>query len=184
MKQETKKKILMSLLVLLALVFAAGVGWLIYYMSQVKEYKDSEHKFSIVYPSKWEKNERYLGTAVAFVRPKQTALDVFSPNVNISVQDVPDEIATLKSFSETITKQMTTVFQKNITIVKDQDMDFGGRKGHILVVNAPQPQNLKSIFVWTIKGSKGYIFTFMSRIDQYKEVEPLVDRMIHSFKLQ
>jgi heme/copper-type cytochrome/quinol oxidase subunit 2 len=182
MNPQTKKVILISLWCFLAFIFLAVVGWYVYYLIQYKTYKDTQHKFSIKYPSDWEMKSDFAGTAVAFIRPKQTALDVFQPNANVSLQDVPAHIATLASFSKTITKQLTAIFEKNITIVEDKDFTFSGRAGHRLVIEAPKPENLKAVFVWTIKGSSAYIFTYMSRIDQYKELSPKVDEMIKSFK--
>lgn len=184
MKPETKKTLLISLWLSLAVIFLTAVGWLVYQWSLYKPYHDSQYHFSLKYPSKWVKKERAMGTAVSFVRPKQTALDVFQPNVNITVQEVPDNIATLASFSELITKQMTAVFEKNITIVEDKDVTFGERRGHWLIIDAPQPENMKAIFVWTIKGSFAYIFTYMSKINQYKELAPSVDHMIKSFEFK
>ena len=181
MKPEIKKNILISLWILLAVVFVSAAGWYIYYLSQYKTYQDSQLKFSIKYPSQWQMKDHYLGTAVTFIRPRQSALEVFQPNVNMTVQEVPDQIATLESYSEVALKQMKAVFQKKINILEDKDFEFGKRKGHRLMIEAPEPQNLKAIFIWTIKGSNAYIFTFVSRIDQYAEVSKNVNEMISSF---
>ena len=184
MKQETKSLILKILLGALAVVFLAAVGWFVYHLMQFKTYHDNQFKFSIKYPSSWLMKEGHLGTAVTFVRPKQSGLDVFEPNANITVQEVPDEIATLSSFSATITKQMTAVFKTNIKIVEDKSYTFGNRQGHVLIIDAPNPQNLRAVFVWTIKGSMGYILTFISRLDQYPSLSPTLKEMIQSFEFK
>ncbi len=180
---STKKIGLITLWSFLALVFLAAVGWYVYKIMQFKTYEDKQYQFSLKYPSNWTLKAGFSGTAVIFVRPKESALDVFEPNVNITVQEVPAQVATLAAFSELATKQMIAVFQKNINIIEDKDFNFAGRAGHRLVVDAPKPQNLKAIFVWTIKGSNAYIFTYFAQIPQHKELSPKIEEMIQSFVL-
>ena len=184
MEQNTKKIILIVIATLAGILLVAGAVWLWIYYVPYDTYENSQFKFQVKYPREWQKAEGYAGSVVTFVRPKQTALDVVQPNFNISVQEVPAHIATLKSFSETITKQMIAIFDKNMQIVEDKDFTFGNRQGHRLIIDAPQPQNMKAIFVWTIKGSLAYIFTYMSKIDQYKELAPTVNQMVSSFEFK
>jgi hypothetical protein len=77
---------------------------------------------------------------------------------------------------------MVAIFDKNINIVEDKDFTFGNRAGHRMIIEAPKPSNLKMMIVWTVKGSLGYIFTFLARADQYKEFTPTVDRLVKSFE--
>lgn len=181
MDQDSKKTILIVIWCVAAALLVIGGAWAWYSMSQYKTYRNAEYKFIVKYPSEWKMMEHYQGTAVTFVKPKQTALDVFQPNVNITIQEVPAKIATLKSFSETITKQMTVVFKKSIVIKEDKDVIFGGRPGHRLVVDAPKPSNLRMMFVWTIKGPFAYLFTFMGQGKQYQDLMPTIDQMTKSF---
>ncbi len=184
MKPETKKIILITLWCLAATVLAAGAVGLWIRASQFSLYQDSQYQFSMKYPKDWEKREHAYGTAVVFVRPKQTALDIFQPNVNVTVQDIPDTVATLGSFSETITKQMKTVFKNNINIIEDKNFTFGQRRGHRLIFAAPQPDNLKTMVVWTIKAGRAVIFTFIAKADQYQALLSTVDQMVESFQLR
>lgn len=184
MKEAERKIILVALWGLMGGIFAAGVLWLYFYFIQFSPYHNSQFHFSLRYPSFWKKMEGFQGTAVTFVRPKESALELFQPNVNITVQEVPDQIATLGSFSKTITKQMTVVFKKHINILEDKDCTFADWHGHRLILEAPKPDSLKAMFVWTIKGSFAYIFTFMARTEQYKKLILTVDEMVKSFKLK
>ena len=184
MKAETKKLVLMILWGALAVILLAAITWFIYNLLQFKTYENKKHHFSMKYPSKWLIKEGFVGTVVTFVRPKQTALSIFEPNVNITVEEVQAQIATLESFSAMITKQMTAVFKKKINIVEDKEFIFGNRRGHRLIVDAPEPQHLKAIFIWTVKGSFAYIFTYMSQLDQYAEIAPTLDQMVKSFEFK
>ena len=184
MKPETKKFILMTLWGIMAVVLIAAIAWFVHYLLQFKTYQNSQYHFSVAYPKGWLMQEGYAGTVVTFARPKQTALSVFEPNANITVQEVPATTATLASFSAIIIKQMTAVFEKNIEIIEDKDFTFGNRGGHRLIIEAAKPQQLKAVFVWVMKGSFAYIFTYMSRIDQYDAMLPTLNRMVQSFEFK
>jgi hypothetical protein len=184
MEQQTKKIILIVLWSLGALLLLAGIFLAWAFFSQFKTFEDKPLGFKIKYPSQWQRIDGYQGTVVAFVKPKKTALDVFQPNVNITVQEVPVHLGTLGSFSETVTKQMLAVFGKSINVVEDKSFFFGERLGHRLILEAQKPDNLKMMVVWTLKDSMGYIFTFLAREDQYKELIPLIDLMVDSFQFK
>ena len=184
MEQKTKRTLLVILWWAAAVVLLVGLGLVGYYFYQFSVYNDSQYHFSLKYPRTWNVMQGFQGTAVTFVRPKQTALDLFQPTANVSIVEVPDHIATLSSFSETITKQMTAVFKKHITILEDKDCTFAKRLGHRLIIDAPEPDHLKAFFIWTIKDSIAYIFTFMARTDQLKELSFSADQMISSFEFK
>jgi hypothetical protein len=184
MNQNIKKRILIMTWSLAALILAVGTAWWWINYSQFAAFEDKQYKFTVVYPTKWKKIEHFQGTAVTFVRPKKTALDIFQPNVNITVQEVPEHLATLTTFSETITKQMTAVFGENIIISTDKDVRFANRPAHQMVFEAAKPNDVKLMITWTIKGSFAYIFTFVGQHAQYKEVFPAVQKMMNSFELK
>ncbi len=184
MEPETKKTILISIWCTAAVLLVGGAVWLWIYLAEFSSYHDNQYKFTVQYPVKWKKVEKFHGTAVTFIRPQETALDVVLPNVNITVQEVPDKIATMESFSQTITKQMAAVFKNNINILEDKDATFAGRRAHRLVIVAPNPNHLKMTFIWTMKGPFAYIFTFMAQEAQYVKLSSTVKRMINSFELK
>lgn len=184
MDQDKKKNTLIIIWSVAAAVFVAALAWLIIYLVNNPTYHNKQYRFSLVYPGKWKKFENFHGAPVAFIRPKKTALDTFEVNVNVSVQEVPDERATLAAFSETILKQMTAVFGPNMVVLADKDIRFAERTGHQLIIEGADPVDMKMMFIWTIKGSFAYILTFAAQQKQYKEEWPRIKKMIDSFKLQ
>lgn len=185
MNVQTKKNILIAVGVAAALVMAAGIALIVYHAGQFADYQNSSYKFSVSYPSKWQVIESpQPGVAVVFLSPKETALDVFRENINITIQPVPDEIASIKTFSRTITEQMKAVFSANIEIIEDKPFTFGGRTGHRLVFEAPKPDNLKAVVVWAIRRDQAYILTFLTTIRKYPQSSPKVEEALKSFRLQ
>ncbi len=184
MKAQIKKFILIFVGIVAGLVMLAGIAWLIYDASQFRNYQDNTLHFAVRYPVGWEVHKNpQKDVAVLFRAPQETALDVFRSNINITIQLVPDEIAGIKSFSQTISEQMKSVFQGNIRVLEDKAIMFGGRKGHRLVIEAPEPDHLKAVFVWVIRKDQAYIFTFMTTTRKYPRLSFQIEQILKSFKL-
>ena len=171
--------------VMAALVMAAGIVLIVDHAVQFAGYQNSSYRFSLRYPKNWQVIESpQPGVAVVFLSPKETALDVFRENINITIQPVPDEIASIKTFSRTIVEQMTAVFKTNIKIIEDKPVTFGSRTGHRLVFEAPKPDNLKAVVVWTIRRDQAYILTFMTTMRKYPQSSSKVEEALKSFQLK
>lgn len=184
MEQATKKKLLIGLAATAAVVLLAALIWLIIFNSQFRVYADRVDRFSIRYPSAWQMVPHpQAGASVVFVSPKETALDTFRENVNISIQDLPMEISSIKGLTDTILLQMTKVFP-NIKVAQSLPVEFGGHKGNRVLFVADQPEKVRILTVWTVKGaSKAYILTYMATGKAYPTYLPLVEEMIKSFRL-
>jgi|GEM_PF-5540241 len=184
MKQETKRKLLIVLWWSLGLVFLAAMSFIFLHYQNLPLYHNKQFHFSLRYPKKWWKLENLTqNTPIVFTRPKETALDLFEPSVNISIYEVPDRIASLEGFSKTILTQMMAV-KKDMVITESKDCEFANRHGHRMVLDAPVPDNMRVLFVWAVKGPFAYIFTFIARDQQYKELTPTINEMVSSFEFK
>ena len=162
-----------------------ATAWIVYNAIQFTDYQDPSYKFDLRYPTKWQVIKRpQAGVAVVFLSPKESAMDVFRENINVTVQPVPDDIASIKTFSYTITEQMKAVFQSNIKILEDKPFVFGGRAGHRMVFEAPKPDRLKALVVWTIRKGQAYILTFLTTIRKYPQSSTKVEEVLKSFQLR
>lgn len=171
----------------LAFVLLLGsAGWWFYQKSLLTTYRDAKGIFSVKYLKNWKVVSNPAdnpGVLVIFQSPSENALDVFLENVNITTQEVPVQIASLGTFSNTILMQLKAVFKNNITFLVDKDVTFAKRLGHKIIFEAKEPDKLKAIFVWTVKDGKAYIYTFMSRINKFDKLKPYIDESIDSFTL-
>ena len=162
-----------------------AIAWIVYNAVQFTDYQDPSYKFAVHYPSKWQVIKApQAGVAVVFLSPKESALDVFRENINVTVQPVPDDIASIKTFSQTITEQMKAVFQSNIKILEDKPFVFSGRQGHRMVFEAHQPDRLKAMVVWTIRKGQAYILTYITTIRKYPQSSSKVEEVLKSFQLK
>ncbi len=186
MDAATKKNVLIGIAALAGVLLLAALGWFIFQASQFATYKDATYKFSIKYPKAWKMVAApQPGAAVVFVSPKETALDTFQENVNISITPVPPEIATLKNFSDAILMQMKTVFN-NLQVKESREIEIkGARKAARVVFVAEKPDKVHVLNIWTVKGgSSAYILTYMAASSRYEKYLPLVEEMIKSFEIK
>ena len=181
MEQRHKKAILIGV----CAAAGAGMLWGLAWLGKFDVYKDKTYGFSIEYPRRWQKVVApQPGAAVVFVSPKENPQDRFQENVNITVQNVPAEIATLEDFSDRAVLQMTKVF-KNIKVAETKDITFGQRRGRQVVFVAEKPDAITILTVWALKGAdKAYILTYMAATRSYSTYLPLVQEMIRSFELK
>ncbi len=182
--QATKKKLLIGIVSVAGALLLAVAVWFLLYTLQFGVYKDNTYRFSIKYPKKWQMTKTpQPGVAVIFVTPKESVLDVFQENVNITVEDVPPDIATLKSFSDKVIAQMTAVFG-NIKAQESKAAEFGNRRGYRVLFTTEKPDKMNILTTWTIKGGRAYILMYMAAGKKYETYRPYVEDMIKSFEFR
>ncbi len=185
MSVSLKKNILIGMAVLAGLLLLVALGWLLYFKAQFSVYQDDQYKFSIKYPKTWKVIiHPQANVAVVFLRPKDTALDTVQENFNVTIQPLPNDLFTLAAFSATIKKQMTGVFGKSINIVEDKSLQWGWREGHQMAIESPNPDHLKMVNAWVLRGNQAYILTFLGDMNKYSRDSLYVNEMIRSLNLQ
>ena len=185
MKSSQKKIILLIIAWSAAALLLVASGLFLYFIMQFSVYQDDQYKFSIKYPKNWKVLVHPRpNVAVIFMRPKDSALDIIQENFNVTVQPVPPSILTLDAFTGTIKRQMTGVFGKSINIVEDKPIHWGWREGHMIAINALNPDHLKMINAWVLRSDQSYILTFLGDMDKYDKDRLYVEEMIRSLHLQ
>jgi hypothetical protein len=185
MEATLKKNILIGIAAAAGLLLLAALGWLLYFKSQFILYQDSQFKFAIKYPQNWQVIPRPRpNVPVIFLRPKDTALDTVQENFNVTVQALPNDISTIEDFSARIKKQVIGTFGKSIQLVGDKSLQWGWRKGHEIIIEAPTPDHLKMVCAWVLRDTQVYIMTFIGDMNKYSQDSMAINEMIHSLQLQ
>ena len=183
MEAEKKRKILFWL------AFSVGCGILIMafayfsFIGQFHRYRDDMYKFAIKFPRRWQYVVHPMpGGAFAAYRPYNKGEEGFRESVNISIQVLPANIATVKDLTQTVLDQMKAVFN-NLKVEQSAPILFGERRGWMVIFSCEKPDAVKIMTVWTIRDAeKAYILTYMARTENYPKYFPLVEYMIKSFK--
>jgi len=185
MDVSRKKLILIIISSCAGFLLLLALGLFLYFSAGFNVYHDDQYKFSIKYPSNWRMIVHpQANVAVVFLRPKDTAMDTLQENFNVTVQPLPSDIFTLDAFSAAIKRQMSGTFGKSINIVEDKPFQWGWHEGHIMVIEAPNPDHMKMINAWVLRDGQAYILTFLGDMNKYSQDDLAVSEMIRSLQLQ
>lgn len=182
---QRKKWLLIGLSSLAALIFLTLAGLWVWDAARYGKYVHDKHGISVKYPRAWEIKHNVQGALVAFVSPKETALDIFQENVSIVVEDVSPALVTLEEFSDKAIQQMKAVFKTSIHIVESKPVKVGHYDAHRFVIEGNTPgEELRMMNIWLLKGRKSVIFTGIVFLSDEEKYWPVVERMADSFHVK
>jgi serine/threonine-protein kinase len=154
------------------------------------QYKNNAAGIRMKYPSYWKLVDHPEGAIVAFASPPQTAMDTYSENVNISMQDLSLKPMNLDQFTKTAISQMTGTFKDAVEVVDSGSDELGGypafRFVYLLKRETPKGEKqdpLKFMNVWIVNGNKAYIFTYGAMEKDYDAFHEEVGTMLKSFTI-
>jgi len=156
------------------------------------------------YPPDWEKKEYYGETVVTFLIPKHGKDDLFTRNVNFTVQDLGYS-ATLDTYTEAVAdtiKKMGEIPEVHQRMIKDGYRNIGGRQGYEVIYTLTkygtpkelvdagiikdgidtEGQTFQIFQAWTIYGGRAYIFTYLASEDKFNNSFESVEAMIKSIR--
>ncbi|MDP8266826.1 MAG: hypothetical protein P9M07_07795 [Candidatus Aceula meridiana] len=87
------------------------------------------------YPPDWDKKEYYGETIATFLFPKQSKTDLFTKNVNFTVQDI-GYLTNLDTYTEAVAdtiKKMGELPEVHQRMIRDGYRNIGGRQGYEVV---------------------------------------------------
>ena len=182
MDPKLKKILFISNLSTIALILVGfGIWWYIF-NSQFAAIENDAYGIKMKYPRGWQAVKNYEGTALAFVSPKESPMDVFKENVNVVVQDMSAHPMELKEFVDTSINQMSKVF-KNIIVVESKPTKAANINAQKIVFEAQEPDQLKIMVVCFLQDNKAYIITYAARSFKYDYYYNLVDTMVKSLTI-
>jgi len=114
---------LIVILVVVSLVFS---------VSSVQAYSDSQNRFSITPPTGWTTDEGGGGVIVMFLGPQDP--DVGTVNVNVDIQQTIQSLATIVAN----TKQSWSASYSNYSLMTDKSLVINGLNGHELKISYSQ----------------------------------------------
>lgn len=124
-------------------------------------YTDGTHGFEIEYPSAWEAEENFFGTAVLFTNTAE-ATQTFAENISVVVQDLAATPYTLEEYRTLSEEQIVTFFDGSEIIASEAATlsglpawrtAFSGTEGELSLVWDQY---------YLVTGTEAYILTFTS----------------------
>ena len=163
-------------------------------------YTDRSSGIKIKFPAYWKVIDRPKGGAlVVFLTPKESALDAFIENVNISIKDVSASPMTPPELSKEIIKQISGTLSGFMTVLESEPIMVAQRPGYRFVyVGDVSKQNLSAIeaeygkmdisnplkymFVWVQNSNRVYIITYVAPKNNFDKYSKQVNEMVKSFQ--
>ena len=147
----------------------------------LQEYKNDSLDFKLKYPGDWTLQEGVQGAVAILLSPKETGLDKFQENVNISIQELGDQRLTLAALTQLITMQVREVLG-NVRIIESSSYSLAGQPAQRIVYTVDIDYQLKMVSAWTIHNGRAYILTYTGEFDRFVAFMPKVEKIFGSFQ--
>jgi hypothetical protein len=108
------------------LIASLAIFSLLFMVSSVQAYSDSQNRFSITPPTGWTTDEGAGGVIVVFLGPQDP--DVGPVNINVDIQQTIQSLQTIVAN----TKQSWSATYSNYSLVTDKNLVINGLNGHEL----------------------------------------------------
>lgn len=114
------------------LIASATIVSLLFVVSCVQAYSDSQNRFSLTPPTEWTTQEGTGGVLVMFLGPQDP--DVGPVNINVDIQQTIQSLETIV----TNTKQSWSTTYSNYSLMIDKSIVINGLGGHELKISYSQ----------------------------------------------
>ncbi|WGV28056.1 serine/threonine-protein kinase [Halotia branconii] len=150
-------------------------------------YNNTVYGIQIKYLPQWQKTvtpDRITGNLVKFVSPKQGDSDPYQENVNLIVQDLPENNQDLEQFTKFFLDGIK-LSNANTKIIEEGKTQIANRPAYRIVYTLEEEGiNIKRLQVWMVKNNKAYIITYTADVRKYSEYLSIAQTMIKSFEVK
>ncbi|MFN6516389.1 MAG: protein kinase domain-containing protein [Nostoc sp. CreGUA01] len=152
----------------------------------LEDYNDTVYGISIKYPANWEKTgtpDRITGNVVKFTSPKETETDSYLENVNLIIQDLPENRTELEQFTNFYVDEIQQS-DANTKILEQGQTQLRNQPAY-QVISTLEEEGVKiqRLQVWMVKNNKAYIMTYTADVAKYSEYLPTAQTMINSLEV-
>lgn len=153
---------------------------------QYKTYRNPQYRFTMKYPTYWSIIPRPKeGALVIFLAPKITAMDVFTPNVNVTIQSLEKfKLFNFDVFTSEAIRQIRGLFEDMLVVIESKPVFVAGRKAYRFVYTGnveDTPNPIYYMHVWFFVENKAFIITYAARKTEYPRYLKTVRVMMDSF---
>ncbi|MBI5155777.1 DcrB-related protein [Candidatus Peregrinibacteria bacterium] len=146
-------------------------------------YRNDAYNLTLQYPASWRLGESLSGTLVSFVSPIENASDHIRENVNVMVQDLPENAMTLETYSEG-TLRTLQAFTPSMTLLASNGMIVGGLAAHSITYQQDtQLGRIQFRQVWFIRANTAFLFTFTATPESFETYEKSFATMLNTMKI-
>jgi len=144
---------------------------------KIATYKNSEHNLNIDYPQCWENNKTpdlTTGKVVTFRQPQK--------NVSLIIM-IPKFSGNLNQYQQIREKFVKSQLKSSEIISRSEPTIANGVGRKIIVTGKDDGEEIKNMYVMTLRGNKAYLINYTATMDDYDRFLPTVEKMIESLKI-
>jgi hypothetical protein len=183
-KLNIKKILLIGLGALAGAIVLLVIGWWIFFVVTFKTYRNEADGVQISYPKTWTVKQHPAETVfVAFLSPKDNALDTFTENVNLSMYDMSQQPHSTEDYAKIMIDQLLMIFT-DIKLVEKSLFPVAGENGYrmVLKTSGDDPKTIV-VYAFTI-GTTGFNILYVGSSERYPQDRFLLDTMALSLRVK
>ena len=144
-----------------------------------KLYENTKLKFSIQYPSTWQKEER-LNDFVTFLSPIVDSSHYKSP-AGLGISSLKGSDVLLNTIISTHLKNMTNNF-KDFQLIESSDTVLADNRPakKIIFTAIDNEEKKQALQLITKNNDKVYLITYKAYVDKYGQYFPIIQKMLNS----
>lgn len=144
------------------------------------KYDDPKGRFHMDHPKDWKQlNPDSPNVAVVFLHERSD----FGDNINITSAQLKSEMSE-DELDRDVRQRMPRRFA-DFQLISDEPEEVTGHHVHRMVYTATiQNRKVQFALVGLISGNTMYMITFTMLPDRQKELQPIIDHVLKSFKLE
>ncbi|MDZ8079737.1 MAG: protein kinase [Nostoc sp. DcaGUA01] len=185
-QKSVLRKAIVGLLIASTATFIASLFILIPRNNTFEAYNNAIYGITIKYPSNWEKTgtpDRITGNVVKFISPKETETDSYLENINLIIQDLPENRRELEQFTNFYLDEVQQS-DANIKILEQGKTQLTNRPAYQVIYTLEEEGvKIQRLQVWMVKNNKAYIMTYTADVAKYSKYLQTAQAMINSLQI-
>jgi len=149
-----------------------------------KTYKDRVYGISIEYPKSWKKKDGMREAVVLFMAPRTSPAQVFTANINITVQDLTGQDLTLDEYVHT-TIEREKQFIADYELINIEPATMAGHPACQITFAGKQGYTpLRFIQLCTLKNHRAYAITCAAEAKEFPSFMVQARQVIDSLRIE
>jgi len=169
-------------------IAATSIAFLFIFIprNNLENYNNAVYGIAIKYPANWEYTgtpDRITGNVVKFISPKESATDSYLENVNLIIQDLPENRRELEQFTNFYLDEIQQS-DPNTKILEQGKTQLTNRPAYQVIYTLEEEGvKIQRLQVWMVKNNKAYIMTYTADIAKYSKYLQTAQAMINSLEI-
>ncbi|WP_445636923.1 non-specific serine/threonine protein kinase [Nostoc sp. DSM 114161] len=169
-------------------IAATSIAFLFIFIprNHLENYNNAVYGIAIKYPANWEHTgtpDRITGNVVKFISPKESATDGYLENVNLIIQDLPEERRELEQFTNFYLDEIQQS-DSNTKILEQGKTQLTNRPAYQVIYTLEEEGvKIQRLQVWMVKNNKAYIMTYTADVAKYSKYLQTAQAMINSLEI-